>query len=1676
MKYKKVKKIIAQLLTATMCLSALPVSAMPAYAETAEPQDSSDENISVVSEDCADPAEPQTNLTSESTESDLTSPTAESDDQTGLTNEDSASPDDPASSIGPSNDSILEASDNVSQSNIPMPLAETVSETLDFTSGIADWSGSSGSDPTVSLSHKSDKHWLEADITFTNSSWQTAAVEYKSGTELDFSAYRQMEVDFYYATSDNLKDIFIQCPDISDTTSDINSDSLTEDSWTKTTVRFHLNENLSKVNGLKFEFKGHDNCPVNQSCKIYIGKITFSTPQIEQLKDCYDFAESDDGWAAGSWLSSDNGVTQIVSHDATRGQLAATLDFSNASDKDWQNTSVSKKNAPGFIFGEWNKMSLDFYYKPSDLQTGELALSAVAYADENHTVNILSGSHAFKASQNMEIGSDGYAKATIDFDLDTSKITSSGLPNELMLVINGNSTNFNGTVYIDNIKFKNVQIEKILPSYEFTDGAQNWGPGSWLTDGVTQAVWHDSDSKRLAADLDFSQMTNDGWHNSSISVTAEKGFDFSDYNKLTLDFYYKPSDMSKGSLVIRPIAEQNSSSENQIFIEQSKDVNNMQKTDAGGGYVKVSFTFDLAEANTSTVFPKEMLLNIVGTSTDFHGTVYVDNIRFTKEDLYVTSTIRADSKTNLSADADKLTVNGSHYPYETAASLVDKDATDATKRIYQYLKAIGTSDSVIYGHMEDTSLKAGYVGLSPSDTKDVTGSLSAIDGYDCGGSFSGFKDKYDKLYPGESWTGSTVQDDVRAAALLSKKSIEEGAVITLSSHMPNFAYAKLRADADSYSKSYEKYDYSGGDSYKVDGGECMKNILPGQKYNEAFTAHLDLIAEYAQSVDAPILFRPLHENTGGWFWWGSACSAETYKSVFKYTVEYLRDIKGIHNLIYVYAPGTESATEAEYGERYPGDGYVDMVGFDSYDSKPTADENYTFQTELEKNIQMISNFAKKHGKLFAITETGIANGDSCALLAKDNPRKDWYCEILNLAANPAYNCCYFMLWSNYSTSGNYYSPFVIKDNGDGTLYGHEMLDGFIRFYNDERSIFASDQKNAAYSNAIPVPNTSAADGGILDGYFTAPAEGSRIAGTTAIRARLSKELSAETADLKFVLSGINGQSIELSPTQEADKRTYTASLSAEQAASLDPAADGKLTLYANGRKLQELWMIINIAEPKEDPLVVDTFESYLGFDNLLAGKWATNKKSGSTLNISISQDAHSANGSYALKLSFSMPKGGYVGTEITKEADWSSCNALQFWVKPDGLNQKTVLQIKIGGNAYEAYLNQYDAYRNAQQPLLVTLPFSCFKLNGSGTALTSAAAKGLTGFGLWVNALDESFTEDGSMISGVLYYDDIKAISAEVTEPVFEPVSDAKDDNQSGQPQKPGSGSGSSGGSGGWYPSTPSSTGTPGASGSKPDASSDPLPQPIDQTLKNIVINAASINEDGAFTDANGELIRNAIVKAPDGHKYITDSNGKKRASGFVDTTDGTTYYIKQTGMVAEKEIIVSGDHKYFAKDSGAIAKSEFCTTAKGSLIYAYANGILASDKVITVGGKKYFAKKNCAIAKKGFYTTPSANLVYARKSGELITNRIFSAKGKKYFAKKSGAVAKGQFMRTASGSKIYAKKSGALATNGLFTVKGAKYYAKKSGAIVTKKWVKVGNKLYYCSASGKITKTKKAR
>ena len=79
-----------------------------------------------------------------------------------------------------------------------------------------------------------------------------------------------------------------------------------------------------------------------------------------------------------------------------------------------------------------------------------------------------------------------------------------------------------------------------------------------------------------------------------------------------------------------------------------------------------------------------------------------------------------------------------------------------------------------------------------------------------------------------------------------------------------------------------------------------------------------------QDADVPVLWRPLHEAPGGWFWWG-AKGAEPFKALWKLLYDRLTIEHNLHNLIWVY-----TATDTFRTDWYPGDQYVDIVGLDIY--------------------------------------------------------------------------------------------------------------------------------------------------------------------------------------------------------------------------------------------------------------------------------------------------------------------------------------------------------------------------------------------------------------------------------------------------------------------------------------------------------------------------------------------------------------------------------------------------------------------------------------------------------------------------------------------------------------------------------------------------------------------------
>ncbi len=95
---------------------------------------------------------------------------------------------------------------------------------------------------------------------------------------------------------------------------------------------------------------------------------------------------------------------------------------------------------------------------------------------------------------------------------------------------------------------------------------------------------------------------------------------------------------------------------------------------------------------------------------------------------------------------------------------------------------------------------------------------------------------------------------------------------------------------------------------------------------KAMISDIDFVAaqlKKLQDQNVPVIWRPLHEAAGGWFWWGAkgaAACKKLYQVMFNRMVNY----HGLKNLIWVWT------REPNDDAWYPGDEYVDMVGRDIY--------------------------------------------------------------------------------------------------------------------------------------------------------------------------------------------------------------------------------------------------------------------------------------------------------------------------------------------------------------------------------------------------------------------------------------------------------------------------------------------------------------------------------------------------------------------------------------------------------------------------------------------------------------------------------------------------------------------------------------------------------------------------
>lgn len=335
-------------------------------------------------------------------------------------------------------------------------------------------------------------------------------------------------------------------------------------------------------------------------------------------------------------------------------------------------------------------------------------------------------------------------------------------------------------------------------------------------------------------------------------------------------------------------------------------------------------------------------------------------------------------------------------------SLIDTDATPEARRLYRNLHDLA-GKQILFGQQDATNYGHSWsVGENRSDVKDVCGSHPAM--------------------IGEDFNRVTVLDKERSEKgkehLLKviKETYNRGGVSTICWHGAN--------------------PVNGGSFYfEKNPVEAVSKILPDSSNHQQYVEYLNRIAEVAHAAKGssgeliPILFRPFHEFDGDWFWWGKAhCSKENFIALWRFTIDYLKKTKQVHNFVYVFSPDCKFQTEDEYLERYPGDEYVDILGMDNYwDFRPDGADNPDLAL---LKLKVVSDIAKRKHKLAALTETGLEG--------VTNPH--WYTSVLlPILKNPSLKLSYVMVWRNANYDPNhYYAPYP----------GHPSEEDFKDFKND----------------------------------------------------------------------------------------------------------------------------------------------------------------------------------------------------------------------------------------------------------------------------------------------------------------------------------------------------------------------------------------------------------------------------------------------------------------------------------------------------------------------------------------------------------------------------------------------------------------------------------------------------
>lgn len=310
---------------------------------------------------------------------------------------------------------------------------------------------------------------------------------------------------------------------------------------------------------------------------------------------------------------------------------------------------------------------------------------------------------------------------------------------------------------------------------------------------------------------------------------------------------------------------------------------------------------------------------------------------------------------------------------------VDPKATENTVRLKKYL-------SDIYG----TKMISGQMDLTWKDSVDMakkvyndTGKYPALMGYD----FMNYT------------TGGQGMQQVEEAIAWWKK----GGIVAFMWHWKG--------------PGRIKEFYTEKNNFSIPYDAITEELQTDTNQFRSILKDLDKIAgQLARLQDAgvPVLWRPLHEASGNdgdaWFWWGASGSG-AYIALYRYMYDYFTNVKGLHNLIWVWNGQNE--------DWYPGDDVVDIMGTDIYQENHRAQKK-----EFDKTFEMSDSPYEKE-IMVALTECG-------AIPDPDEMQRD---DVYWL---------YFMVWNDTEAKGRDKSNFWEggywnDDDFKKKVYGSEFV-------------------------------------------------------------------------------------------------------------------------------------------------------------------------------------------------------------------------------------------------------------------------------------------------------------------------------------------------------------------------------------------------------------------------------------------------------------------------------------------------------------------------------------------------------------------------------------------------------------------------------------------------------------